>query len=160
MFNFLRHFRSFSRKHGSVSLEGLSNSNLYEIRRRVSTSFPTNLHAFSISFRTVYQKSSFLLLIQISSPRRNNKVLTSVIYKSLCLLSRYSSIRVLSWLSSCYMTWLAITAEWYTCPTHQARTHFYITPLRQKNLASRENYASELYQVMIMRLLKVARTSC
>ena len=85
---FLRHFRSFSRKHGPVSLEGSTNSNLYEIRRRVSTSFPTNFHAFSISFRTV-NRSSFLLLIQISSPRRNNKVFASVIYKPLYHMSRY-----------------------------------------------------------------------
>ena len=116
----------------------------------------------SISFRNPDKSlnMSFSLLIQISSPRRNNKVFTSVIYNPLGHMFRYSSTRVLSCLRPRNMTWHSITAEFYACPTHQARTHFYITPLRRENLASRENYASELCQVMIKRLSKVGRTSC
>ena len=37
---------------------------------------------------------------------------------------------------------------------------FFITPLHQENLASRENYGSELHQLMILRLSKVGQTSC
>jgi hypothetical protein len=47
----------------------------------------------------------------------------------------------------------------YTHNTHQTRKPFYITPYRQKDLSSRENYASELHQVVILHLSKVDRTS-
>ena len=52
------------------------------------------------------------------------------------------------------MTW----THWYTRLTHQTRKPFFIAPCRQKNPASRENYAFEL-QVVILRLSRVFWTS-
>ena len=98
------------------------------------------------------------LLIQISSLRRNKNVLKSVIYLTSHLLSHnvdnrcLSGVRVHPW----YMTSRARRA----CPAHQTRMSLYITTCRQENLASRENYASELHQAMTLRLSKVDQTSC
>ena len=85
-------------------------------------------------------------------------------------MSPYSSNPVLScrgaWIITRLTSWALPGAygQIYLYPTlnsiQQAWKSFYITPFLQKNLASRENYASELYQVMITRLLKVGRTSC
>ena len=50
----LRGFRCFSYKHGCISkgpLEGSTNTDLRKKSPRVSTSLPTNFHAFSISFQ-------------------------------------------------------------------------------------------------------------
>ena len=119
---------------------------------------------FSISFRnptdgSLKVKTSLSLLIQKSSLTRSNNVFPSVIYKPLNLISRYSNDRVPSLLKTYTMT--GLTKQWCNQrPTHQARKPFYITPRRQKNRASRENYASELYQVSILRLSRVGRTSC
>ena len=98
MFFQIRHLttgiRRFSRKHGCISmgaLEGSSDTNLLEISPRVSTSLPTIFHAFSIPFRRNLDrllKMSSSLLIQISLPRRNNSVFTSVIYNPVDLISR------------------------------------------------------------------------
>ena len=111
---FFRHpacFRSFSPKHGRISkiskgaLEGLSDTNSGEIGPRVSTSVPAKFHAFIIPFRNLKLDGPvtllFTLLIQISLLRRNKNVFTSVIYEDLFLISRYSNIRVLSWLHPC-----------------------------------------------------------
>ena len=98
------------------------------------------------------------LLIQISLLRRNSNVFTSVIYDLLDLMSRYSNNRLLSLLRTSTMT--RLTRPGRASPTHQTRKLFYTTSRRQKSLASRENYASELHQVMILRLSRVDRTSC
>ena len=42
-------------------------------------------------------------------------------------------------------------------PYYQTQKPFYITICRPKNPVSRENYASELHQAMILRLSKVGR---
>jgi hypothetical protein len=57
------------------------------------------------------------------------------------------------------MAYPTATLMVYTHNTHQTRKPFYITPYREKDLSSRENYASELHQVVILHLLKVDRTS-
>ena len=68
----------------------------------VSTSLQTNFHAFSIAFRNsddpliVACGESSSLLIQISSLRRNNNLLTLVIKIALNLGSRCSSNQALS----------------------------------------------------------------
>ena len=132
-------FRSFSRTHGHIpkgALERSSKTNLREMSR-VSTSLPTNFHAFSIPFRMASKSSS--LLIQISSLRRNNNVFTLIIYSTFLLMSRYTNKRVLSRLTTSTMTGLFGECS---C-THQTRKPFYITSRHQKNPASRENYASE-----------------
>ena len=101
------------------------------------------------------------LLIQISSLRRNNDVFTSIICNPFHLVSRYSNNRVLllRTFRELHMTGL-VKAKEFIQPTHQTRKAFYITPCRQKNPALRENYASELHQPKMLRLLKVGRTSC
>jgi hypothetical protein len=58
------------------------------------------------------------------------------------------------------MTLSRVTRIALKFPTNQIRKLFYITLCRQKNPASLENYASELHQVMILRLSKVDQTSC
>jgi hypothetical protein len=153
--------------HGRIlrrTLERLLNTDVREIAQRpVSTSFPTNFHDFSIPFRNSDGRSvitsPFSLLIQISSPKRNNNAFPSVINKPMHLISRYSNNRVLSRLRASSMTLIAGLAG-CARPSHQTRKPFYITTRRQKNPPSRENYACELHQVMIMRLLRVGRTSC
>ena len=165
---FLRHvtgFQSFSRKYGRISNGTLERSLLGTNPRVSTTTSPTNFHAFTILFRhadgpikMAFKSSS--LLIQRSSLRRNKNVSTSVIYNPLDLMSRYSIIRVLSRFHASTMSRLARETSGYLRPTHQTRKPFYITPCRQENPASRENYASELHQVMIMCLSRVGRTSC
>ena len=100
-------FRSFSRTHGHIpkgALERSSKTNLREMSR-VSTSLPTNFHAFSIPFRMASKSSS--LLIQISSLRRNNNLFASVIKNSFDLISHYTINRVFSRLPASAMTRLA-----------------------------------------------------
>ena len=124
----------------------------------VSTSLQTNIHAFSIALRNSddpLKMPSSSLLIQISSLRRNNNLLTSVIKFVLSLGSRCSSNQVVSYLRPSSIAKLTTAKR----PFHQTRKPFYITPSRQKNLASRENYASALHQATILRLSKVGRTS-
>ena len=86
-------FRSFSRKYGCISnrAERSLGTNL-----RVSTSLPTNFHAFSIPFSIIPfkildldgpMKMASSLLIQISSLKRNNSVFMSVIYNTLYPMS-------------------------------------------------------------------------
>jgi hypothetical protein len=99
------------------------------------------------------------LLIQISSLRRINNVFTSVIYKPLDLISRYLNNRVLSKLRPSSMTRLVMGSKHFFTRIHRTRKPFYITSRRQRNPALRENYASELHQVMILRLSRVGRTS-
>ena len=55
------------------------------------------------------------------------------------------------------MTGLAWKTRVYL--THYTQKPFYITPFCKENLASQENYASELHQVMILCYSKVGRTS-
>ena len=162
---FLR-FRSFSCKHGRISkelskgtLERSLSTNLGGKKGQpVSTSLPTNFHAFYIPFRgDPLRMASSTLLIQKSSLRRNNNVLTSVIKKPFYLISGYTNNRDLSRLSTSPMTRLWKMGD--PSSTHQTRKPFYITPCRQKNLASRENYVFELHQVMMFRLSRVGRTS-
>ena len=165
---FLRHltgrFRGFSRKHGRISKgagERPLNTNLREMNPRVSTSFPTNFHAFSIPFRKALNVKmnsvSLSLSIQISSMRRNNNVFKSVIYNPFDLISRYANIRIPSRFPASNMT---RPGSGRLCPSHQTRKPFYITTSRQKYHALGENYASELHQVIILRLSRVGRTSC
>ena len=102
-------FRSFSRTHGHIpkgALERSSKTNLREMSR-VSTSLPTNFHAFSIPFRNADSPMSSSLLIQISSLRRNNNLFTSVIKNSFDLISHYTINRVFSRLPASAMTRLA-----------------------------------------------------
>ena len=163
-------FRVFSRKHGRIlgrisegAMErSLFSTNLDE-KRVVSTSLPDDFREFSIPYRNQdVWKMAFhttsSLLIQISSLRRNNNVFTSVIFYPFHLVSRYSDNRVLSSLKPSHIT--CVLTRGGIRPTHQTRRPFYITPCQQKNPALRENYASELHQAMMLRLLKVGRTSC
>ena len=158
-------FRSFSRIHGRISMEALerSDTSLRRMSSSVSTSLPTIFHVFSTPFRDAegYLKvtpMSFSLLIKISSLRRNKNVFPSVIYDPLCQISCYTKNGALpSLISSSTLTRLLRRS--HGC-IHRTREPFYITPRRQKNPASRENYASELHQVMILRLSRVGRTSC
>ena len=102
-------------------------------------------------------------LIQISSLRRNNHVFPSVIYMPLYLMSRYSNNVVLSLLRPSSMTRVTRLASQTTSRARSThRKPFYITPrFQKKNPASRENYASELYRVMMIpSLSRVGRTSC
>ena len=85
------------------------------------------------------------LLIQIILLRRISNVFTSVIYIALHLISCYSNNRVLSTLRASSITRLTCGC---TRPTHQTRKPSYVISRRQKNPASRENYASELHQVI------------
>ena len=165
---FLRHltgrFRGFSRKHGRISKgagERPLNTNPREMSPRVSTSFPTNFHAFSIPFRKALHVKmtsvSLSLSIQISSMRKNNNALTSVIYNPFDLISRYTNIRVPSRFPASVMI---RPGRGRLRPSHRTRKPFYITTSHQKDHALRENYASELHQVIILRLSRVGRTSC
>ena len=127
----------------------------------VSTSLQTNFHAFSIAFRNsddLLGMASLSLLIQISSLRRNNNLLTSVINMAFSLRLRRSLASNVSYVRLFTMTLL--TTKTWKRPFHQTRKPFYITPCRQKDPASRENYASALHQAMILRLSKMGRTSC
>ena len=82
-------FRRLSSNHDLISnraLEGSSNSNICEIISRVSTSFRTfptdlNFRPFSIPSRNTESALNMLstLLIQMSLPKSNNNVFTSVI---------------------------------------------------------------------------------
>ena len=149
-------FRSFSRIHGisKGALERSLSTNPSEINSLVSTSFRNDFHAFSIPFsiQDAYPNIISSPLILKSSLRRIKNVFTSIIWFPLKLVSRYSINRVLFLLRPYAMTSFAYLS-------HQARKPFYITLSRRENPASQENYASELYQVMIMHLLKVGRTS-
>ena len=153
-------FRSFSRIHGisKGALERSLSTNLREINSLVSTSFRNDFHSesFSIPFsiQDAYPNIISSPLILKSSLRRIKNVFTSIIWLPLELISRYSINRVLFLLRPYAMTSLAYLS-------HQARQPFYISTLsRQEDPASQENYASKLYQVMIMHLLKVGRTFC
>ena len=163
MFRHLKGLPSFSRSISKGALEGSSNTNLRP--PAVSTSLPTNFHAFSISFRKSDGPSkittSLSVLIQISSLRRNNNVFSSVIYKEFDLESCYSTHRVLPFLRGSPSTVTTQTSQSRRAPpSHQTQNPFYITSHRRKNPVSRENYASELYRVMILRLSRVGLTSC
>ena len=170
MFIFLRTvtgFQNYGLPKGA--LERSLSTSLRRRQRLVSTSLSSKFYAFSLSFRIsvvpkkTCQKMSSSLLIQISSLRRNNNDSTSVIYTPLPFLSRYSSNRILSRLgNSLYMILFTTRRQTqrYAYPTHQTRKPSYITPLRQKNPGSRESYASELHQVIILLLSKVGGTSC
>ena len=158
-------FRSFSRTHGRISmgaLERSSDTNPRKMSSYVSTSLPTIFHAFT-PYRDAdgYLKMTFMsfsLLIQISSLRRNNNVFPSVIYYPLSQISCYTKNGTLpSLISGSTLTRLLRESHG---GIHRTREPFYITPCRQINPASRENYASELHQVMILRLSRVDRTSC
>ena len=167
------YFINCSRKHGCISKRALERSlstNLAPEKRLVSTSLPTTFaKLISIPFRYqdtitfVTWKMAFhttsSLLIQLCSLRRNNNVFTSVICTPFHLVSRYSNSRLLLLLRILHMTGLS-NGTGYIQPTQQTRKAFYITPFRQKNPALRENYASELHQPKMLRLLKVGRTSC
>ena len=110
---------------------------------RVSTSLPINFHEFSIPLRK----------FEISLLRRNNVLFPSVFYKSNTI---YLATQIIeSCQTFAHPLWheLPVSLAAHVLP-HQTRKPFYITTCRQKNPASRENYASELHQVMIMRLLK------
>ena len=157
---FLRHltrFRSFSRRHGRISmgaLEGTSDTNLREMR--VSTSLPSNFHASSIPFRNstwgpVEMPCSSSLLIPINLLRRVKNLFPLVIFDPLPLMSRYANNRFLSIsrIRTSSMTRLAheqtrlAHEQEFARPSHQTRKPFYITSRRQINPVLRENYASE-----------------
>ena len=162
-------FRSFSRTHGRISMGALERSSDINPRRMsssVSTSLPTIFHVFSTPFRDAegYLKVTpmpFSLLIQTSSLRRDNDVFPSVINDVLSQISCYTKNGALPSLPRVPSTLTRLTRKsWsHSGGTHRTREPFYITPRRQKNPASRENYASELHQVMILRLSRVGRTS-
>ena len=175
---FFRHltgpgFRNFlHRRISKGTLERSLNTNPRELGPRVSTGLPTNFHAFSIPFRNsdgplkmtrlVRLPISSSLLIQISSLRRNKHVFPSVIYIPLYLVFRYLNNRVLSLLRASSMTQgarLATQATGGSSSTQHPRKPSSITPCRQTNPALQENYASELYRLMILRLSRVGRTS-
>ena len=140
------------------NLKAAVETSLREIRQLVSTSLQTNFHAFSMAFRNPVNplSESSSLLIQISSLRRNNNLLTSVINNALTLGSRCSRNQIVSYLWPFSMAMLRTEKRSF----HQTRKAFCtIFPRRQKNLASRENYASALHQATILRHSKVGRTS-
>jgi hypothetical protein len=160
---FPRHLvTGFSRKYGRISkgaLEGSSVTNPREISPRVSASVSTNFHAFSIPFRNAdglldMASKSSSLLIQVSSLRKNNNLFTSVINDPLDMVSRYSNNRVLSYPRRASIMITIIS------PTHRTQKPFYIISRGQTCPALVENYASELHQVMILRLSRVGQTSC
>jgi hypothetical protein len=121
----------------------------------------------STSLLTKFRNSNILnmsssLLIQISSMRRINNVFASVIEIPLHLIS---DNRRLTMLCASNMTLARETrgrgrGRGTPSESHQTRMPFYIIPCCQKNSASVENYASDLHQVMILRLSRVGRTSC
>ena len=153
---FLTYFRRISK--GTLER---SSTNLGSIRH-VGTSLPNYFHAFSIPFRNPdaplkrTSPISSSLLIEINSLRRNSNVFTSVIYNPFPLVFRYSNNRVLFCLCAFTMTGPGGNNR----PSRRIRKHFYITSSRQKAPTSRENYASELRQVMILLLSRVGSTSC
>jgi hypothetical protein len=164
---FLAGFRGFSCKHGRIpngALERSLNKNLFGIRHVGTTwHLQTNFHAFSIPFRCPECGRPMWSspLIQISLLRRNNNVFASAINNPFDLMSCYSTNRGLSRSCASNSTTMTMARMLRPClTTHQARMPFYITPCRQKNPASVENYAFELHQVMILRLSRVGRTSC
>ena len=73
-------------------------------------------------------------------------------YANLDLISRSTNNWILSFLPPSAITQLAQQAVGCNTSTHQTRKPFYVTPSRQKDHASRENYTSELHQAMILRL--------
>ena len=138
---FLTDFRRISKG----ALEGL-NTNLGGIRH-VSTSLPTYFHEFSIPFNP---DATFLDPNKFAEKKQQRLHIGDL--KSFSPHFRYNP--VLSCLRPCSVAEASIA-----CPTHQARKPFYITPCREKNPPSQENYASELHQAMILRLSRVGRTS-
>ena len=149
---FLRFTRSFLRIHGisKGALERCLSTNLRKIKPFVSTSLPNDFHAFSIpvSIQDADSKDQNLEtashitsppLIQKSSLRRIKSVFTSVIYNILDLISRYSINRVLLLVRPCTITAGLTRKRGYL--SHQTQKPFCITPSRQENPASQENYA-------------------
>ena len=101
-----------SRRHGRIlkgALKRPLSTDLHEISPPVSASLPNNIHPFNISFRNQdgpLEKHCHItssLLIQRSSPRRNNDVFASAIYKNFHLMSP-SHNRELSFLRAFTMT--------------------------------------------------------
>ena len=177
-------FRCFSRKHGRISKGALERS-LYtkqsEISPRVSTILPISIYAFRTPLRNLNPDGPLKmtsepskpsnatetssLLIQIRLLRWNKNVFISVIYKPFVPISCYSNIRLLSWVRISTMTRLGVKIFRLWCTSATSATHrtpklIFITTCHQKDLVLRENYASELHQMKILRLLEVGRTSC
>ena len=159
-----RHITGLLRNHGCISKGALERSlasqKLREINARVSkwllmmSRFTFTRFTIPFRFRHIVLQESLSPLIQVSLPKRSNVVFTSVICNPLNLLSRYAINRVLLW----FEEWSMI-AGGYPRPTHPTQRPFYITLNRQKNHALRENYASELHQVMIIHLSRAGLTS-
>ena len=157
-----RHLTGFLCKHGRISKgaqERSSSTNLGELKVLSTDNVIFYFHAFTIPFREADVLSASCLssshLIQKNSLRRNNDVFTLVICSPLHLLSRYTINRVLSGLR---VSPLASTRG-ATRTSHRTPKPFYITLGREKDPALRENYACELYQVMILHLSRAGLTS-
>ena len=156
-----RPLTGFLRKHGRISKgaqERLSSTDSGEIKVRSTDNMSSFLRVFTIPFRDdgILRKTavSSSPLIQISSLRRNNDVFTSVICNPLILLSRYRINLVLSYLRAS-----ELTSTWGGPGlSHRTPKPFYITIRHQKHLALQENYAFELYQVMVLHLSRVDLT--
>ena len=101
--------------------------------------------------------------IQISSLRRIKSVFTSVVCNPFNLMSCYASNRLLSHLSNLsasIMIWsLQSFKRENSLTSHLAPKPFYTTFRRQTNPALQENYASELYLVMILHVSRAGLTS-
>ena len=152
------HLTGFLLKHGRISKGALgrsSSTNLREIDPHVSTDYLFYFHACTIPSRDVLEKTtatSLSPLIQVSLPRRSNAVFTSA--NSFYLMSLFTINREVFWVN------LTIIASFrYACPSHQTPQPFYTIFRRHKDHALRENYASDLQQVMIMHLSREGLTS-
>ena len=157
-----RHLTSYLRKHGRLSKgaqERLSSTDSGEIKVLSTDNVIFYFHLFTIvPFRDSeldpnggVQSSP---LIRKSSLRRNNVVFTLVISKPVDLLSRYTINRVL-WGSRPSAISSTRGGSW---PSHRTPKPFYIALRRQKDPALRQNYALELYQVMILHLSRAGLT--
>ena len=157
----VRHLTGFLRKHGHISKraqERLSSTDSGEIKVLSTGNVVFHFHALTIiPFRYPDDMSSSPL-IQISSLRRNNDVFLSVIRINSVFISRHTINRVLSRLvaSQSSITWTPRRGS--AGSFHRTPKLSYITLDREKDPALQENYASELYQVMIPHRSKVGLT--
>ena len=152
-----RHLTGFWRKHGRISkgaLERSSSTNSIRVSLLIISWF-SYFHAFSILFRDVEESSS--PLIQVNLLRWSNVLFTLVINNSFDLVLLYTINRVLLRVEPYSI--IAGSYSGYGHATPQTQQPFYITFRRQKDHALRENYASELHQVMILHLSRAGLTS-
>ena len=157
-----RHLTGFLRKHGHISKgaqERLSSTDSGEIKVLSTDNVVFYFHALTIIPLRYPDDMSSSPLIQISLLRRNNDVFPSVIRINSVFISRYTINRVLSGLvtSQSSLTWVSTRGS--AGSFHRTPKLSYITLGREKDPALQENYASELYQVMILHRSKAGLTS-